>query len=134
MSDARQTIVVVDDDLGMNQAMERLFKAAGFAVATFQNGHELLEWPCADKAECFILDVHLPRLSGFELQELLRKRGHLAPVIFITAFDDPETRQRAQRSQAAAYFVKPFQGYTLLTAVARSVRAEAPGVRAASEP
>ena len=56
--------------------------------------------------------------------------GAPLPVIFITAYDEPETRGQAEKAGAAAYFIKPFSGHDLITAVARAVD----GVVAASAP
>ena len=71
-----------------------------------------------------ILDIKLPHMSGIELQELLLSRADPVPVIFITANAANNSRTRALRNGALAFFYKPFNADTLLTfvhlAVARS--------------
>ena len=117
MPDPRQNIVVVDDDAGMNQAIERLVKAAGYRAVTFSSAEELLEAGAAINASCLILDVHLPGLSGFQLWRRLEEERMTPPVIFITAYDDPASRAQARDAGALAYFTKPFAGHNLLKAI-----------------
>jgi FixJ family two-component response regulator len=118
MSDARRTIVLVDDDAEMRQAVERLLSAAGFHAMTFRSAEALLEDEVAVQADCFILDIHLPGISGFELQQRIALRGAVAPVIFITAHDDPASRAHAQAAGAVALLTKPFRRQPLLAAIA----------------
>ena len=115
-------IVVVDDDTGMNEAMERLLNAAGFAAITFPSGEALLESGAAAHAACLILDVHLSGLSGFELYERLKQAGRKAPVIFITAYDDAASKAHFRAAGAAAYLIKPFSGQKLLDCITQTIR------------
>jgi len=118
MSDSGRTIVVVDDDAEMGHAIERLLSAAGFRATTFRSAEAMLEYEAAVTADCFILDVHLPGISGFELQRRIALRRAVAPVIFITAYDDSAAREHAQAAGAVALFAKPFKGRPLLAAIA----------------
>ena len=116
-----KTIVVVDDDPGMNQALRRLLEAAGFRALTFPSAEALLQGDAASQAACLIFDVHLPGLSGFDLRRRLKERGVQAPVIFITAHDSVESRTQAQEAGAVAVFSKPFQREPLLKAIAKAL-------------
>jgi FixJ family two-component response regulator len=122
MPEQKHKIVVVDDDPGMKQAMERLLNAAGFCVETFASAEALLQSGKAETAACLILDVHLPGLSGFDLNQRLRQIGCRTPVVFITAYDEADSRTRAQADYALGYFVKPFPGQSLLAAIARAIQ------------
>lgn len=113
-----QAIVVVEDDEEMGQAIRRLLKAAGYGVTTFQSAEALLRDEAALKADCFVLDVHLPGLTGFELRQKIAMRRAVAPVIFITADEDREIFQRAWSAGAVAVFLKPFNGPAFLATVA----------------
>lgn len=121
MSGAKPTIIVVDDDADMNQALERLLNAAGFEPTMFRSGEALLADGAATTADCFILDVHLPGISGFELQERIALCGAVAPVIFITAYADSAARERAREAGAAGFFSKPFSGQPLLAAIQQAL-------------
>jgi len=117
MPDLRQNIVVVDDDNDMNHAIERLLNAAGFHATTYPSAEALLQNGAASGADCLVLDVHLPGLSGFELRRRLQLEGTTAPVVFITAYEDSSSRAEAETAGAIAYLTKPFPGQELLSAI-----------------
>ncbi|HKE44585.1 MAG TPA: response regulator [Steroidobacteraceae bacterium] len=119
---ASRTIVVVDDDTAMREAITRTLDNAGFHARPFASAAELLQDGAASSAACLILDVHLPDQSGFDLQRQLTDAGIHSPVIFITAFDGPEARKQAQLAGAADFLPKPFGGRQLLAAVSGALR------------
>jgi len=120
MSNPEQ-IVVVEDDASMMQAIQRLLQAAGFPAQTFPSAEALLQSGAAVGTSCFIFDIHLPGLSGFELRQRLVESGVKGPVIFITAHDDPAAREAAERSGAVAFLLKPFPGRSLLAAIGQAI-------------
>jgi len=119
------SIIVVDDDHAVRRALSRLLHSAGYSVLEFGSAQELLESGAA--ADCFVLDIHLGTMNGFELDDRLREAGSHAPVIFITAHDDEATRERARRCRPQAYLRKPFAADALLAAI-RSVLDDPPRV------
>jgi FixJ family two-component response regulator len=121
MAERFQSIVVVEDDDGMRRAIQRLLRAAGFNAVVFSSAEALLEADAADSAGCLVFDIHLPGLSGFELQRRLSTAGHKAPVIFITAHDDASVREEAEQLDCIGYFRKPFEGSSLLEAIRRAL-------------
>lgn len=122
MQEHRGEIIVVEDDHSVNRAIKRLLQAAGFRARTFESSEELLVEEIEDQqADCFILDMHLPGMSGAELYGRLRESGISAPVVIITAHDDANHRHFATQIGAAAYITKPFTNRTLLTAVSAAI-------------
>jgi FixJ family two-component response regulator len=122
-------ISIVDDDLSVRRALRRLVRAAGYRVETFASAGEFLgSTPSTRRIACLVLDIYLEGMSGFELQEWLQASRLAIPIIFITAHDDPATRERIQRSGAAGHLAKPFEGRALLDAILRVV---GPGARGA---
>ena len=117
MPDQCQSLVVVEDDAGMSKAIGRLLRAAGFAPVLFSSAEDLLQTDAANTAACFVLDIHLPGLSGFELQRRLAASDRKPRVIFITAHDEASARDEAQQQGCIAYLRKPFDGNTLLDAI-----------------
>lgn len=113
--------MVVEDDASMSQALERILRLGGYAPITFSSAEALLEADGVAHAVCLVFDVHLPGLNGFELHERLRRRGAQPPVIFITAYDEPEARSQAETAGAAAYMAKPFSGNELVKAITRAI-------------
>ena len=116
----RAVIGIVDDDVLVLRALRRLLKGAGFAVKTFGSAEEFLGLENPETINCLVLDIHMPGLSGFDLQERLANAQLLIPIIFITANDDALTRDRAQRG-GVAYFPKPFDAQSLLEAIAKAL-------------
>ena len=99
----------------MRQAIERVLKARGIPVRTFGSAEAALACDAARCAACMVVDVKLPGQSGLEFYEGLTSRPS---VIFVTAHDDPEIRERAARLGAAGFFHKPFSGRALADLVA----------------
>jgi len=114
-------VVLVDDDLSVRRALRRLVSSAGYDVRTFASARELLDSGAAEDASCFVLDIHLGRVSGFELLSRLRAAGSTVPAIFITAFDDGESRERARAAGAVGFLRKPFDGSALLDGLAEAL-------------
>jgi FixJ family two-component response regulator len=110
-------VVVVEDDPGMREALQRVLSVGGFRVAIFASAEALLAAGLPPETACCVFDVRLPGASGLELQRVLASRGSAVPVIFMTAFDDPSVREEAGRLGAAGYLMKPFGGRQLVEAV-----------------
>lgn len=117
MAGSGHQVLIVEDDDGVREAIERLLRAAGFEVVANGSAEGLLEESSVADASCLVSDLRLPGMSGLELLAALRDRGRRTPVILITAYDAPGRREDALRSGAAAYLVKPFQGTVLLDAI-----------------
>lgn len=118
----RGPVVLVEDDVGMREALERVLVATGFLVTGFDSAESALQDRCTLDARCLVLDIHLPGLSGFEFYERLVGVGRKPPVIFITARDDALYQARAEQLGALAYLVKPFSGHALSGIVAKAFR------------
>ena len=85
------------------------------------SGVEFLESSHTGAPDCLVLDVHMPSVSGLDVQAALLDRGIHVPIIFITAFDDNAMRERALQQGAVAYLRKPLTEQTLLAAIATAV-------------
>ena len=117
----KSTILVVEDDASMSQAITRILRAGGFEVAVFRCAEAALEADVAKTADCLVLDIRLPGMSGFDLYRRLVNGDSEAPVIFITAHDEPAIRQEAEKLGARSFLPKPFLGRMLLNAVAQAL-------------
>lgn len=113
-------VSVVDDDVSVLRALQRLLSGAGFTVETFASAEAFLAADPWSGTACLVLDVGLRGLSGTELHERVKATGASIPVIYITAHDDPETLNRIRKSGAAAYFVKPLNAGALVSAIRRA--------------
>jgi len=114
-------VIIVEDDSSVSQALERILRLGGFTASTYASGEALLANDGVENAICLIVDVQLPGITGFTLRDRLSLKGILPPVIFITAFDEPEARATAASAGAAAFLTKPFSGRVLLETIRRAV-------------
>src|SRR5262249_2637618 len=121
MSGTHQYIVVIDDDESVRKALRRLFRSSGRDVTTFASAEEFLQATEQLAPGCLILDVHLPGLSGLELQERLQAEGRVVPIVFITAYGNDQVRALALQAGAVAFLEKPFEEQALLEAVERAL-------------
>jgi FixJ family two-component response regulator len=120
------TVIVVEDDDSMRNAIERLLKTAGFRCAAYALADALLARGFDEDAVCVISDLRLPGMSGLELLAALRERDISLPFILVTAHDSPGLRQKAMQCGAAAYLAKPFRGTALLEAVRGAIELAPP--------
>ena len=114
-------VAVVDDEESVRRAIERLLRSAGMETETFASGNAMLADLSRCEPDCVVLDLHMPGLSGFEVQERLAAREHRIPVIVLTGHDTPESYERACSCGATAYLRKPVDGSELLAAVSAAM-------------
>jgi FixJ family two-component response regulator len=119
--DASTTVLVVEDDDSMREAIERLLNAAGFTTAVYSSAEELLAVRPVEDDACVVSDLKLPAMSGLELLAQLRRHSWRGPLILITAHDSPGVREAAKQSGVAGYLAKPFLGSTLLAAIRTAI-------------
>ncbi|MCB1380919.1 MAG: response regulator transcription factor [Alphaproteobacteria bacterium] len=127
-------VLIVEDDQGMRDALERLFRSVGLQTklydsATALEAAELPDGPCG-----LVLDVRLPGASGLDIQKSLLSRGINLPLIFMTGYGDIPMSVRAMKSGAQDFLVKPFRDQDMLDAVAAALsndreRREADGAK-----
>lgn len=110
-------VTVVDDDESVRDALKGFMKSVGFAAESFSSAEDFLDSDILDKTSCLIVDVHMPVMTGLELQGRLSNNQSRIPMIFITARDDPETRAQALKAGAVDFLKKPFAGDSLLDAI-----------------
>jgi FixJ family two-component response regulator len=118
MSAPGQTYVaVVDDDESACRALSRLLRAEGFQPVSYLSAEAFLADSKRPSFDCLVFDVQLGGMSGIELQRQLVASGSSTPVIYLTAHDEPETRERAEAAGCAAYFRKTAPGTDVLQAI-----------------
>ena len=118
MTGSQKPVVrIVDDDASVCRALQRLLRSAGLEAETYVSCQALLESPELGSSTCLIVDIRMQGMGGLELPEMLKARGLTVPIIFITGFDTPETREQAHRAGASAYFRKPVDDQALIDAI-----------------
>jgi FixJ family two-component response regulator len=121
----KSLVAVVDDDEAVRKALRRLLSASNLGVETFASGEEFLAALCSRLPDCLILDLHMPGLTGLEIQLQIARMGRRIPIVIITAYDETESREKCLSAGAAAYLQKPLDGQILLDAIAAAVQSSA---------
>jgi FixJ family two-component response regulator len=114
-------IAIVDDDASIREALKSLMRSVQFKVDAFASAEEFLASERSTDTECLILDVYLPGMSGFELQQHLNVECRAIPIIFITAHSDDNSRQRALKSGAVEFLAKPVRRDALFKAIQAAI-------------
>jgi FixJ family two-component response regulator len=126
MSDTSSPVIrIVDDDESMRTALGRLLTIAGYQVRPYASAGEFLLDEPDSTPGCLLLDVHMPGPSGLELQEALRRRGTLLPVVFLSGHGDVPSTVRAMKAGASDFLCKPVDRQTLLAAIETAVATDA---------
>jgi FixJ family two-component response regulator len=110
-------VAIVDDDESVQRALQDLIESDGLSALCFGSAEQFLDSEARNKAACLIADIHMPGLSGLELQAKLKVERCRIPVIFITAHGDAEMRIHAIRQGAVEFLSKPFDDAVLLEIV-----------------
>ena len=121
MNERSARVFVVDDDVAFCVALSRLIRSAGLHVETFGSAAEVLSDDRLKDADCLVLDVHLPDLSGLELQAKLTELGVELPIVFITGRGDIPMSVRAMKAGALDFLTKPFDNQQLLDAIQQGI-------------
>lgn len=120
------TVVVVDDDDGMRDALLALFDAAGFSSVGYASGAALLDVGLPSGRCCVVLDLDMPGMNGIEVQSALSGRGN-PPVVFLSGAASDADKARALRAGASSFIAKPASGDCLLDAVEEALAGVAAG-------
>ena len=95
----------------------RLLKSAGYLTKTFPSAEAFLSDMSEQDGGCLVLDINLPGMTGFELQEALIERGLTYQIIFMTAYDNKRWEAKAEKRRSSGYLKKPFDEKALLDVV-----------------
>jgi len=118
----RETILVVEDDVGLARGLVRNLVYEGYEVELVQDGDRALERVLAMRPDVMILDLMLPGLSGLDVLEALRDEGLSTQVIILSALGRERDRIRGLRLGADDYVAKPFSLEELLARVGAGMR------------
>ncbi|MEX2479476.1 MAG: response regulator transcription factor [Gammaproteobacteria bacterium] len=108
------TVFIIDDDAAVRQSLALLIRSMALPVASFESAQDFLDRSDPAQPGCLVLDIRMPGMSGLALQDELRQRGFLLPVIFITGHGDVAMAVRAMKHGAVDFIEKPFNDQILL--------------------
>lgn len=114
-------ILLVEDDLALARAYEVRMNAEGFDVKHCPNGEEALQQALDYHPDLILLDIMMPRISGFDVLDILRntKQTRHTKIIILTALSQPSDRQRAKDLGADEFLVK---SQAVITDVMKRIR------------
>ena len=121
MVSANAIIAVVDDEWSVRTMLGRVLRLAGYRVAAFARGEDFMASLATRLPDCAIVDIHMPQMTGFEVQASLLEGKVPVPVILITASDDAALDDTARQLQVTRVLRKPFSGDVLLVAVSAAL-------------
>lgn len=116
--DGVSVVHVIDDDAGMRESLDNLFRSVGYPTRSYASASEFLASGHAAAAGCLVLDIRLPGTNGLDFQDQLREQGVLMPVILMTGHGDIPMSVRAMKGGAIDFLAKPFREQDMLDAVA----------------
>jgi two-component system, OmpR family, response regulator len=123
-------LLVVDDEEALVDLLGDALRFAGYEVNVARNGFDALKVAADVRPDLIVLDVNLPDLDGFEVCHRLRRDGEEAPVIFLTARDDPSDLRTGFTRGGDDYVTKPFSleelNFRIQAVLRRSLRAREP--------
>jgi FixJ family two-component response regulator len=111
------TVIIVDDDPGVREALGGLFRSVGLQVKVLASVPEFLQEGRPDGPTCLVLDVRLPGRSGLDFQRELGASDIEMPIIFITGYGDIPMSVQAMKGGAIEFLTKPFRDQDLLDAI-----------------
>ncbi len=118
---ANGKILIVEDDRTLLSVLEYNLTKEGYGVVTAVDGVEALEVARKDKPDFIILDIMLPKMSGFEVCRILRKEMTV-PILMLTAKDEEIDKVVGLDLGADDYMTKPFSMRELLARVRATLR------------
>jgi FixJ family two-component response regulator len=110
----KQLVSVVDDDRFCRESMGRLMRSLGYTVEAFPSAAEFLASPRLNETACLIADVHMPGMTGIELNRHLIGAGYAIPTILVTAYPNDIDQDRALNDGVVCYLRKPVDEQHLL--------------------
>lgn len=112
-------ILVVEDDLVTQRVLSARLEINGYEVITAQDGEEGLKKARKENPDLLILDLMMPKMTGYEVCRMLKfdDKYKNTPIIVLSALDQQEERDKAVKSGADAVFIKPFDLKLLLVKI-----------------
>jgi FixJ family two-component response regulator len=114
-------ISIIDDDPSVRLATQSLVRSLGYSAEVFSSAEEYLQSGRVRHSSCVITDLHMPGMSGTDLQDRLNACGHQIPIIFVTAYFEERTLARVMDAGAVGFLRKPFADERLIECLDRAL-------------
>jgi RNA polymerase sigma factor (sigma-70 family) len=124
MNASTQRVFVIDDNEAVRRSMSILLDSLALPALAFASATEFLEHYDGSQEGCLVLDIRMPGMDGLELQQALKERKALLPIIFITGHADVPVAVEAMRNGAFDFLRKPVQDTELIDCIHRALTHE----------
>jgi FixJ family two-component response regulator len=114
-------VAIIDDDQAILSGLSNLMRAVGNQVRLYASAEAFLADERTPSPDCVLTDIQMPGMNGLELQLELRRLHSDVPIIVMTAYPEPEIRDRALRLGARNFLRKPFEADVVLRALTDAV-------------
>ncbi|MFT4064862.1 response regulator transcription factor [Paraburkholderia sp.] len=122
MTSTDETVVyLVDDDAAVRDALALLIRSIGLKVKSYGDPVAFLANLKGDETGCLVLDIRMPALNGFAVQERLNAMGCGLPIILITGHGDMAQCRRAFRAGAVDFLTKPIDETALIESLQTAI-------------
>jgi FixJ family two-component response regulator len=108
---------VVDDDVNLLRAVDRLLRSHGYTVKTYSAASEFLSIGIPAGPACLLLDLNMPEMTGLELQQVISDYQSRLSIVFISGQGDIPATVRAMKAGAVDFLTKSFEGDVLVAAI-----------------
>lgn len=110
MPKSPKTLLIIEDDITMRNAMQRILESEGYVLKLAADGLELSKVLDDNPIDLVLLDIGLPWVNGFELAQLLKEHKDLKhiPLVFVSAQNSQEDMKKAFELGADDFVKKPF--------------------------
>lgn len=115
-------IAIVDDDPDVRGSLDSLLRSAGMTPRCFAGAEDMLATDAHEELACIVTDLHMPGMTGLDLQAEIGARGWRTPLILVTAYPTDAARDQATMAGACAFLTKPVDPDRLLDAIEDAIR------------
>jgi FixJ family two-component response regulator len=118
-------VYIVDDDEGVRSSLAWLLGSVNIRTECYSGPEDFLRAYDPHSLSCLVVDVRMPEISGFQLQEQLKAIGAELPVIFVSGHGDIPMSVRALQNGAVDFFEKPYNSQQMLDRIQMTLKAAA---------
>ena len=122
----RPVISIIDDDPSVREATRSLIRSLGYQAQAFSSAEEYLSSDHVEGSSCLITDLHMPGMSGADLQDRLIAEGRQIPMIFMTAYYEERVRDQVMDAGAFGFLRKPFDDESLIACLDKALNGGSP--------
>lgn len=117
---AKETILIVDDEEQIREGLRTIFELEGYNVITSSDGEDAIRKVNTEKVDLVILDLRMPKMTGYDFLKIVSKTDPFLPVIILTAYGSVEDAVNLTKQGAFDYFIKPPDIDKLLISVGKA--------------